>query len=70
MACFLASRFYHKFYTPILYHWLAQTEANVQSTVANTDSTDTETTDDAIDDAVIEEGDEHRIQISGAPIYG
>ena len=38
---------------------------NVQSTVANTD---TETADDALDDAVIEEGDEHRIQISGAPM--
>ena len=38
-------------------------EANVQSTVANTDSHDTETADDALDDAVIEEGDEH---ISGA----
>ena len=43
-------------------------EANVQSTVANTDSHDTETADDALDDAVIEEGDEHRIQISGAPM--
>ena len=40
-------------------------EANVQATVANTDSHDTET---ALDDAVIEEGDEHRIQISGAPM--
>ena len=38
---------------------------NVQSTVANTD---TETADDALDDAVIEEGDEHRIQIPGAPM--
>ena len=45
----------------------AQT-ATVQSTVANTDSHDTETADDALDDAVIEEGDEHRIQISGAPM--
>ena len=43
-------------------------EANVQSTVANTDSHNTETADDALDDAVIEEGDEHRIQISGAPM--
>ena len=43
-------------------------EANVQSTVANTDCHDTETPDDALDDAVIEEGDEHRIQISGAPM--
>ena len=41
-------------------------EANVQSTVANTDSHDTETADEALDDAVIAEGDEHRIQISGA----
>ena len=36
--------------------------------LANTDSHDTETADDAQDDAVIEEGDEHRIQISGAPM--
>ena len=43
-------------------------EANVQATVTNTDSHNTETADDAIDDAVIEEGDEHRIQISGAPM--
>ena len=41
---------------------------NVQSTVANTESHDTETADDALDDAVIAEGDEHRIQISGAPM--
>ena len=38
---------------------------NVQSTVANTD---TETADNALDDAVIEDCDEHRIQISGAPM--
>ena len=31
-------------------------------------SHDTETAADALDDAVIEEGDEHRIQISGAPM--
>ena len=43
-------------------------ETNVQSTVANTDSHDTETADEALDDAVIAEGDEHRIQISGAPM--
>ena len=42
---------------------IAQTD-----TVANTDTHDTETADDALDDAVIEEGDEHRIQISGAPM--
>ena len=50
--------------------WTAQNAqtATVQSTVANTDSHDTETADDALDDAVIEEGDEHRIQISGAPM--
>ena len=36
-------------------------EANVQSTVTNTDSHDTETADDALDDAMIAEGDEHRI---------
>ena len=51
-----------------------QTAQNVQTisadnvTVANTDSHDTETADDALDDAVIAEGDEHRIQISGAPM--
>ena len=33
-------------------------EANVQSTVANTD---TEAANEALDDAVIEEGDEHRM---------
>ena len=49
---------------------IEQTAQNVQTisaenvTVANTDSHDTETADDA----VIEEGDEHRIQISGAPM--
>ena len=42
---------------------IAQTD-----TVANTESHDTETADDALDDAVIAEGDEHRIQISGAPM--
>ena len=50
---------------------IEQTAQNVQTisaenvTVANTDSHDTETADDALDDAVI---DEHRIQISGAPM--
>ena len=37
-------------------------------TVANTESHDTETADDALDDTIIEEGDEHRIQISGTPM--
>ena len=46
----------------------AQTISAENVTVANTDSHDTETADDALDDAVIEEGDEHRIQISGAPM--
>ena len=40
-------------------------EANVQSTVANTD---TEAANEALDDAVIEEGDEHRMDISGVPM--
>ena len=43
-------------------------EDNASIAVANTDSHDTETADDALDDAVMEEGDEHRIQISGAPM--
>ena len=45
-----------------------ETSQNAQSiseeTVANTDSHNTEAADDA---AMIAEGDEHRIQISGAP---
>ena len=46
-----------------------QTAQNVQTAEkANTESHDTETADEALDDAVIEEGDEHRIQISGAPM--
>ena len=34
----------------------------------NTDSHEPEAADNALDDATIEEGDEHRIQISGAPM--
>ena len=36
--------------------------------ITSADSHDTETADNALDDAVIAEGDEHRIQISGAPM--
>ena len=46
----------------------AQTISEENVPVANTDSHNTETADDALDDAMIEEGDEHRIQISGAPM--
>ena len=53
-----------------------ETSPNTQTTppenpdvsVANTDSHDSERADNTLDDDVIEGGDEHRIQISGAPM--
>ena len=43
-------------------------EANGHVTVPNTDSHEPEATDNALDYTTIEKGEEHRIQISGAPM--